>query len=187
VRLGGQAFNRGELELAKRLHTENLTIRRDLQHRRGIAVALANLGSVALRLGDLDRAYNLFEEGLRMFAEDRDTQGMAPTTLGLGEIACQQGDFPRATSLMHHALGLAHSIGATGQVCLCLEALRCWRCASACPNAQHDCWAQAKSCAQRSASHCPPTNGVSWSAGRGLPSRPGGDCNAPLPVAGELR
>ncbi len=96
---------------AERLHTESLTLARELADEHGIATALSELGMVARRRQDFARSVRLIEEGLARLRELGDEEAIAFAVLNLGASVGDQGDLPRAVALITEALARSEALG----------------------------------------------------------------------------
>jgi tetratricopeptide (TPR) repeat protein len=95
---------------AKALYQDALSMSRELEDPRGIAVALGNLGMVALDQGDYEAAIARHEESLAIWRELGDRQGIARTLNALGNVAYSQGD-RLAHSLYEQSLVINRELG----------------------------------------------------------------------------
>src|SRR5256885_580365 len=82
----------GAPRTARPMHTESLTISREIGHRWGIGTSVLYLGIIAWMEDDLEGARSSFEEGLQLKRETGDQAGMVVALDFLGEIARRQGN-----------------------------------------------------------------------------------------------
>ncbi|HEV2132574.1 MAG TPA: tetratricopeptide repeat protein, partial [Longimicrobiaceae bacterium] len=108
---GNLARRRAEHDLAKRYHEESLAIYRQLENRRGIALALNNLGVISRDRGEADRAIHLCEESLVLFRDTGNQHGAAIALISLGMAASQQGEYERARTRYEESLALFRASG----------------------------------------------------------------------------
>jgi ATP/maltotriose-dependent transcriptional regulator MalT len=104
-------------------HEESLGLRRELDDRRGTALALNNLGVVAQLRGEYDRAVALLEESLALFRTLGDERGVALSLLTLGSMAQWQGEHARATGYYEESLALFQALGDTRGIAAALSSL----------------------------------------------------------------
>ncbi len=72
------AYYQSDYPAARALHEGSLAIRRQLDHRKGIAISLNNLGNVLYDQGDYVAARALHEESLAIKRELGDRRGWPP-------------------------------------------------------------------------------------------------------------
>jgi predicted ATPase/class 3 adenylate cyclase len=101
----------GSYAAARSLIQESLAIYRELQDRKGVADALANLGNVTLYQGDYALARSLYEESITINRILGNQQGIADALSHLGVMAMHQGDFPTARSLHEESLAIWKELG----------------------------------------------------------------------------
>lgn len=105
------AREQSDFARARTLHEKSLTLRRELDDRKGIALALNSLGNVAREQSDFARATTYYEESLTIHRELNDIQGCAATLGNLGSVAQEQGDVSRAMALQEESLALYRQLG----------------------------------------------------------------------------
>ena len=98
------ARRQGNLQEARRLHEESLTIRRSFGDRWAIGVSLNNLGNVLLDLGNYGEALPCFEEALALMRQVGDRWTIANFLNNLGNAARSQRDDDRAHALYRESL-----------------------------------------------------------------------------------
>ncbi|QIQ06283.1 tetratricopeptide repeat protein [Streptomyces liangshanensis] len=109
--LAGVATMSGELETARVLIGESVTLHQELGDARMVAVEHHNLGYVELRLGRPDRARELFAE-VRARALAEDWSDMLPyVTADAAVIADADGDHARSARLLGAAAGAYRAAG----------------------------------------------------------------------------
>src|ERR1051326_6566769 len=86
------------------MHSEGLTIWRELGDRRGVAAALDTVGALAYRCGECERAVGFLEESLLVKRERQDRWGIASTLHHLGEVALIQGHHSSARTRFEGSL-----------------------------------------------------------------------------------
>jgi predicted ATPase/DNA-binding CsgD family transcriptional regulator len=96
---------------SERLHTESLTLAREIADAQGIAVALTELGMVARRQHDFARSVALIEEGLARCRELGDEAGIAWALFNLGATFGTEGNETRAVPLLTESLTRFEAIG----------------------------------------------------------------------------
>ena len=101
---GDLAYNQGDDAAAEAMHSEGLTIWRELGDRRGVAAALDTLGALAYRCGECERAVGFLEESLLVKRERQDRWGIASTLHHLGEVALIQGHHSSARTRFEGSL-----------------------------------------------------------------------------------
>jgi tetratricopeptide (TPR) repeat protein len=95
------------LEQAEAFFQQSLTIRREIQDRRGEGAALTALGQVARRRGQLEQAEAFFQQALIILREVQNRQGEGTTLAYLADIARDRGDFEQAERYYQQALAIA--------------------------------------------------------------------------------
>ncbi len=108
---GNLAQNRKDLDRARHLHEQALTLRRSEGDKWGIAASLCGLGLVSKTEGDLEGARRLFEEGLALFREVGDERNSSLTLANLASTAIAQGDYAGGSSLYKECLELFRAAG----------------------------------------------------------------------------
>jgi len=96
----------GDYTDARKLLSENLEIRRELDDLRGAAGALHNLSTVASEQGSYSEAYALLEQALALNRQLGNRQWEANNLIGLGNRAYDQGDMSDARSHWEAALAI---------------------------------------------------------------------------------
>jgi non-specific serine/threonine protein kinase len=112
-----------EGETARRYAEESLSLRRQLDDRRGVAASLEQLGHVVNLQGDLKRAVALFEESLATARAIGDAAGTATALNALGYMAWFNDDHERATALCEESLRLRRSLSDPWGIAYSLEFL----------------------------------------------------------------
>jgi tetratricopeptide (TPR) repeat protein len=98
--LAGLAVRRGNIDAARRLYQESLTLLRAAGDRRHEATALNNLGLLAHQYDrDHAEARRLYQESLALYRSLRDPIGIAVSLNNLAELAEQEGDLLTAIAL----------------------------------------------------------------------------------------
>jgi predicted ATPase/class 3 adenylate cyclase/DNA-binding CsgD family transcriptional regulator len=120
---GHLARDRADYDRAWAFYEESLELRRELEDRRGTALALNNLGVVAQLRGDFDHAVALHEESLALFRTLGDERGVALSLLTMGTMAQLQGDLTRATAHYEESLALFQAFGDTRGIAGVLSSL----------------------------------------------------------------
>jgi non-specific serine/threonine protein kinase len=96
----------GEYATARALHTESLTLLRELGERWPIALSLFFLGTTELYLDAYERGVPLLEESLQLFRELGDQRWYGHVLSDLGYAARLQGDNARAAACFAESLAL---------------------------------------------------------------------------------
>ena len=117
------AYYQSDHSAARALHEESLAIRRQLDHRRGIAISLNSLGNVAYEGGDYVSARALHEESLAIKRELGDRRGMAASLNNLGNVAVDRCDFASARALYEECLAIMRELGDQGDTASTLNNL----------------------------------------------------------------
>ena len=120
---GHLARDRADYDQAWAHYEESLGLRRELDDRRGTALALNNLGVVAQLRGDYDRAVALHDESLALFRALGDERGVALSLVTMGTMAQLQGDLARATAHYEESLALFQALGDTRGIAAVLSSL----------------------------------------------------------------
>lgn len=120
---GNLAFSQGDYKAARSLHTEALTIRRELGDKLGIAGSQNNLANTVTRLGDYTTARELYEETLAIMTQLGDKHGIAMSLHNLGSVAFAQGDYQRHHALKEESLAISRELGDKFGIAIALENL----------------------------------------------------------------
>ena len=111
TRLGECLYRVGDLPAAIQLYEQALTINRDIDNRRGQAIALSGLGYVYAHLGQTTRAIDLFEQTLTINRDIDSWRGQAIAVSGLGYVYADLGQTTRAIDLFEQALTINQDVG----------------------------------------------------------------------------
>jgi len=117
------AYYQSDYPAARALHEESLAIRRQLDHRRGIATSLNSLGNVLYEVGEFVSAQALHEESLAIKRELGDRRGMAASLNNLGNVAVDRCDFASARALYEESLAIERELGDRGEIATLLNNL----------------------------------------------------------------
>jgi tetratricopeptide (TPR) repeat protein len=120
---GWLAVCQGDLEAARALLEESLTINRELGDKTGIAWSLKGLGSVAMRKQEYGAARALLEESLAIFRELGGKLGIAWSLRALGYVVREQGDYGAARALLEESLAIFRELGGKSGTVLVLAFL----------------------------------------------------------------
>lgn len=101
---GDLAYSQGDDAAAETMHSEALSIWRELGDRRGVAATLETLGALAYGRGECERAVGFLEESLLVKRERQDRWGIASTLHHLGEVALIQGHHSSARTRFEGSL-----------------------------------------------------------------------------------
>jgi predicted ATPase/DNA-binding SARP family transcriptional activator len=101
----------GDLDAARALYEESLSIQTDLGDKQGAAVSLLGLGATARAQGDLTAACSFFEQGLGMWRQTGQGWGIAWALHHLGNAHFLRGDLALASSLMNECLAIRRELG----------------------------------------------------------------------------
>jgi predicted ATPase len=101
----------GNVQGARALYEQSLTLAREIQDQRSIAIALANLGVLAQHHGDFAGARPLHEESLAILRRVGDRRSIAVEIGNLGEVALGQGRLAEAQALYVDSLHLLQELG----------------------------------------------------------------------------
>ncbi len=107
---------------ARKLQEEGLAISRELDDRKGIAVALNALAVGAQVEGDLARSRSLFEESLALWKELGDPVAVVRGLSNLANVARLEGHFLEARSLFAECLSISRQVGDRGGMAWTLDA-----------------------------------------------------------------
>jgi predicted ATPase/class 3 adenylate cyclase/Tfp pilus assembly protein PilF len=122
--LGNVAWGLGEYGAARALHTECLSIWREVApDKSGTAVSLNNLGTDALAQQDYEAARAAFEESLALSRQQGSQFEAAWALEGLGNLACAEEQYGTAQAWFADSLAVAREIGDKGRVAGCLAGL----------------------------------------------------------------
>ena len=104
----------GADERARALHTEALTIGRQMRDGNIVALALTGLARLALRSDDVEQARTLCREALEASQSTADPTGRANALHVLGVAAQMAGDLDEARTFMNERMDLARRMGKFG-------------------------------------------------------------------------
>ena len=107
--LGSILRNQGELEAARALLQESLTIQRVLGDPSGQALVLSELGRVVRAVGEYDSAWVMLEESRALYEQLGNHRRMTRQLNGLGALARMRGDLDRAQEWCERSLSLNRS------------------------------------------------------------------------------
>ena len=118
------AHSREDRHRAREQMERSLELRRQLDDRWGMALALTQLGSMAVSWGSLPLAERRFSEALRFYRTIADDiYGVVDCLAPLAWISDRLGDFDTADRRAEEALALARRTGNASQVGKCLQTL----------------------------------------------------------------
>jgi tetratricopeptide (TPR) repeat protein len=127
--LGILCEEEGDLDAARRLYEESVTIFRELELP-GRATSIFNLASVAIRQRRFADARGHYEDVLAIREEEENIRGVAIAWWGLAELARAEGHYEEAVRLIRQALGVWRDLGggaewvdALEHFCIALAAL----------------------------------------------------------------
>lgn len=110
-RAGVLASCQGDTGAVQALHTESLSIFRELGNRQGIAWSLYDLGNAAGGRGDYQAAQTYYEESLATFRELGYKRGIGASVHQLGNLASNHGDREAARLLYQEGLSIFRELG----------------------------------------------------------------------------
>jgi hypothetical protein len=110
--LGWVALTQGDMATARTRVEEGLTLYKKMEHREGIAEALALLGKVETARGDHACARVLYDESLALARDIGDQELIASGLTGLAPVVAMQGEPAWAVRLWASAEALRAAIGA---------------------------------------------------------------------------
>ena len=99
---GKCALNQGEYTVALELRKECLALRREMNDKHGLCIALDNYGLTVYPMGDLATARALFEESLRIRTEVGDRWGRQRSLNSLGRVGVSGRRFRHSPEVLHH-------------------------------------------------------------------------------------
>ena len=111
VVLGGLAIDHYELNVARALLTERLTLRENGLDDAGAASAVYGLGRAAMHEYDYNAAREFFVEALLISTEASDSRGIASALMALGVIAGKREEATTARGYLNDALALYTQLG----------------------------------------------------------------------------
>jgi tetratricopeptide (TPR) repeat protein len=109
--LGQVAGTQGDYVRAREIHRESLSIVRDLDDRRMLALPLYNLGVVAHHEGDFTSARTYHEEALEIRKSLGDVSGIAYSTRAMAHVLHHMGESPTAHELFNRSISQFRDIG----------------------------------------------------------------------------
>jgi tetratricopeptide (TPR) repeat protein len=98
--LGDVTRRQGDYAMAQQLYEEELSLRRALHNKRGIAEVLFSLGDAARHQGDSRRAEKLIKESLALREVHGNPRGIGPCLVELARLAQDQRQYERAAHLL---------------------------------------------------------------------------------------
>jgi predicted ATPase/class 3 adenylate cyclase/Tfp pilus assembly protein PilF len=113
---GTLALRQQDFTSASELFREALSIRRELDDRRGMASTSGNLGLVARHQGDYTSARLHYEQSLALYRELGDRPGMSIALNNLGTVAYDQADYAVARALHEQNLAIRRQLGMRGGI-----------------------------------------------------------------------
>jgi non-specific serine/threonine protein kinase len=118
---GWLAMCQGDLDVARPLHDQGLTLAREAGEPYLLAEIILSGGTLAFWQGDLERATTLLEEGQRAFQALAPEYAAASVKAGaaaiiLGNIAFVSGDLPLSTTRSEEAVAIARAFDATAEL-----------------------------------------------------------------------
>ncbi|HRI44724.1 MAG TPA: tetratricopeptide repeat protein [Fimbriimonadaceae bacterium] len=108
---GSLAETLGELDEAREMLTEALSIRRSLGDTAGIAGTLNNLGVIAARQANYEAAVAIHNESLDLYRSMNDRRGVANALTNMANVLTDQGDYARAKETYEESLTLKRKLG----------------------------------------------------------------------------
>lgn len=90
---------------------QSLSLREQLNDKKGIGIVLINLGTVYSKLKNFKMAENAYRESLKIRIEFLDQQGIANCNLGLGELFKESGNIDSAFIYLRRAEQIFKNIG----------------------------------------------------------------------------
>jgi ATP/maltotriose-dependent transcriptional regulator MalT len=97
----------GDYDHAVALQEEDMSVYREMDHKKGVSVSLRELSAVAYCQGDYERAVRLHEQSLALAREFGTTFGIAWSMRDLADALRAQGDLRRARMLLEESLALS--------------------------------------------------------------------------------
>ena len=114
--LGRAAVRQSDLEFAKSLAEEHLTLSHSTKDRWEESWALQNLGRIAQAQGRLAEARELQDKALTLFQELEDKRAMAMTLLNLCVVALDHEELDSARTFVTESLELSEEVGDRGDL-----------------------------------------------------------------------
>jgi predicted ATPase/DNA-binding SARP family transcriptional activator len=102
---GRLAEAQGDLEMARALYEESLSISGELDDKHGVTRLLNRLGWITQRQGNFEAARELYEQSLAMSRKHSNRRGIVDSLHHLGNLLQDQGEYGVART--HHEEGLA--------------------------------------------------------------------------------
>ena len=123
IHLGNVELGLGNLERARALHEEALTVARTIGDNWLLSFALNNLGEVARTQGQHDLARTYYEESEALLKDTGDRGDMARFVHTLGYIAQHEGDYARAEHQFRKSLTMFRQLGNRRGMAECMAGL----------------------------------------------------------------
>ena len=123
IHLGNVELGLGNLERARALHEEALTVARTIGENWLLSFALNNLGEVARTQGQYDLAGKYYEESEALLRDTGDKGDMARFVHTLGYIAQHEGDYARAETQFRKSLTMFRQLGNRRGMAECMAGL----------------------------------------------------------------
>ncbi len=108
---GYMAFWQNDPEQALALLEESERLSRQLQDKRGIAIALTYLGTILHNRAEIEAHVTMHEEALRLCKETGDKSALAELLATLGLKALLHGDYTQSSELFEESLALLEDVG----------------------------------------------------------------------------
>jgi eukaryotic-like serine/threonine-protein kinase len=104
-------INQGDLEQARTLYEQALTLARETGDKKATARELGNIGLIYVQEGDFTTGKNIYREALETFRDVGDKHGMSVVTGNTGDILHAEGRLGDALAEYKDALVLAREVG----------------------------------------------------------------------------
>jgi len=112
LRIAGQLANlQGDTQASSQFFRRSLSVERELDNPRGVAISLDNLGLALTALGDWRQARTSFEESLALIRGFGDRHLLAVGLNNLGNVTFNQGDYEEARACYGEGLVIFQELG----------------------------------------------------------------------------
>jgi tetratricopeptide (TPR) repeat protein len=116
-------FLQGDINGARALSEESVTIWRQVGDQRNLADVLCDLGPTIHRLGDHAEARALLEESIAIFRQLKDKAGLARSLFWHGHVAWREGDDTLARTSAEEGIAVSREVGDISRIAASLSVL----------------------------------------------------------------
>jgi len=114
---------KGELTKALEFHFESLTVQKEINNKKGVAMSLNTMGQIYKTQGDLNKALEYTHNGLKIREEINDKIGIGTSLNNLGLMYSELGDMSKTIEYYTRATKILEEIGNKKGIALILNNL----------------------------------------------------------------